>query len=652
MNFRARIASIVVLLAALPAGLMAQVTLKEDNRSYILDNGIVTATILKRNGDLYSLQYKGLEMLEHSSGHAGAYWSHDTTGGKELIVKVTTDPSTNGGERAEVSIKGISGGIKMGHGPGAQPDGDFPADIEIRWSLGKGDSGLHTYCIFDHLPEYPAATMTEARFCAKLAKMFDWMSVAESPHHNKAYPATLREGDKYVYTTNQYKNPAFGWSSIEQKVGFFIINPSNEYMSGGPTKTEFLGHRDTTAVAAPCVLNYWRSSHYGGAEVAVAAGEHWTKVIGPFMVYVNSGANPQEIYADAKAQAAKQQQNWPYTFVTHPAFPTKEQRSMVSGQLMLTDPQRAETKVPNLLVGLTIPEFPSAAGGPMGGRIVDWQVDAKNYQFWVRGSEDGTFKIPNVRPGTYVLRAFGDGVLGELAKADIKVESGKTIDLGKITWTPVRKGKQLWEIGYPNRNGSEFFLAENYWQPAAPRAYAELFPNDINYTIGKSDFRKDWYFAHVPHFQPAPVPAPVAAPPTTVPAGPMGRGGRGPGVGFGPPASMGREAPRTITFDLPSAPKGKVTLRVALSGTAVPAIGVTVNDRPAGQVTRLRNDGAIARHAIQGLWYERELAIDATLLKQGTNTLTLTVPGGNVNNGVIYDYLRFELDENAVVIAQ
>ena len=48
-----------------------------------------------------------------------------------------------------------------------------------------------------------------------------------------------------------------------------------EYLSGGPTKVEFLCHRDTTRVAAPCLLNYWRSSHYGGAAVTVGAGEHW-----------------------------------------------------------------------------------------------------------------------------------------------------------------------------------------------------------------------------------------------------------------------------------------------------------------------------------------------------------------------------------------
>jgi rhamnogalacturonan endolyase len=84
-----------------------------------------------------------------------------------------------------------------------------------------------------------------------------------------------------------------------------------EYLSGGPTKVEFLGHRDTNDVQAPTVLNYWRSSHYGGAVVNVAQGEHRTKVIGPFLLYVNTGKTPAEMYNDAVAEGRKESQRWP-----------------------------------------------------------------------------------------------------------------------------------------------------------------------------------------------------------------------------------------------------------------------------------------------------------------------------------------------------
>ncbi len=46
---------------------------------------------------------------------------------------------------------------------------------------------------------------------------------------------------------------------------------------------------------------------------------------------------------------------------------------------------------------------------------------------------------------------------------------------------------------------------------------------------------------------------------------------------------------------------------------------------------------------VQGIWYERALKFDASLLKAGDNTLTLTVPAGSINDGVVYDYLRLEL---------
>jgi rhamnogalacturonan endolyase len=59
-------------------------------------------------------------------------------------------------------------------------------------------------------------------------------------------------------------------------------------------------------------------------------------------------------------------------------------------------------------------------------------------------------------------------------------------------------------------------------------------------------------------------------------------------------------------------------------------------------------DGVITRHQVQGLWYERQFEFDASKLKAGENTLTLTVPAGPVNNGVVYDYLRLELDESRV----
>ena len=41
------------------------------------------------------------------------------------------------------------------------------------------------------------------------------------------------------------------------------------------------------------------------------------------------------------------------------------------------------------------------------------------------------------------------------------------------------------------------------------------------------------------------------------------------------------------------------------------------------------------------------MKFDAALLKSGENEIKLTVPAGDLTSGVVYDYLRLELDESA-----
>jgi rhamnogalacturonan endolyase len=150
-----------------------------------------------------------------------------------------------------------------------------------------------------------------------------------------------------------------------------------------------------------------------------------------------------------------------------------------------------------------------------------------------------------------------------------------------------------------------------------------MFPNDVNFTIGKSNYRKDWFFEQVPHNENSDAKA------------------AGYNMGTGP----GRATPWTIYFDMPSAPSGKAHLRFALASNSTKQIDVIVNDRPVGTVDHLFTDGAIARNGILGVWSEKDVAFDASALKAGINVLKLVVPAGPMTAGVIYDYLRLELDE-------
>lgn len=159
----------VLVLSWVPFFLRAEnpqaVRIVADDRSLTLDNGIITAQIAKVSGSLISLRYQHLEMLDVRD-HESAYWSHQPPQFHQE-VQITIDPQANGGERGEVSIKGISRGA-----------GTMNTDVEIRYALGRGDTGLYTYSIFSHPTNYPGTSIGEARFCLKLNDaIFDWMTV-------------------------------------------------------------------------------------------------------------------------------------------------------------------------------------------------------------------------------------------------------------------------------------------------------------------------------------------------------------------------------------------------------------------------------------------------------------------------------------------
>ncbi len=110
--------------------------------------------------------------------------------------------------------------------------------------------------------------------------------------------------------------------------------------------------------------------------------------------------------------------------------------------------------------------------------------------------------------------------------------------------------------------------------------YPKLFPNDVNYVIGKSDYRKDWFFEQVPHNE-------------------------DPGNSTG----LGRGSSTTwkVAFDLAHPPHGKATLRLALCGVGTRSIAVNVNNHPLGSVTGLIYNATINRDGIGGYWSERDL---------------------------------------------
>ena len=86
-------------------------------------------------------------------------------------------------------------------------------------------------------------------------------------------------------------------------------------------------------------------------------------------------------------------------------------------------------------------------------------------------------------------------------------------------------------------------------------------------------------------------------------------------------------------------------MRLAIAGSRLRrGIDVTVNGKPAGNVGPLPDTGVMHRDGIRGYWCERTLFFDAALLAKGTNTIQLHPPAQNWVEGVLYDYVRLEVD--------
>jgi rhamnogalacturonan endolyase len=648
------------------------VTVTDNGGTWTLDNGIVKATINKNNSNMPSLVYHGINTMG-----PGGFWEQVPTG--TVTPSVTIDPAKNGGERAEVAIKGVNGRM----------------DIEVRYALERGASGIYTYAEFSHAASYPAAGEGESRFILQLDNTFDWISVdadrnmlmplAKDLHNGVVIHAKeqriLLDGiyknsvdHKYSYCAAMYKLPAYGWSSTKDHIGVYFINPTTEYIGGGAEKLDLVAHMMAT------LLDYWTSGHYaGGAGNNIPAGENWNKVIGPIFVYYNALADPKDaskadldtlaatagnptvpavwhdnaiaLWQDAIARAKTERAAWPYKWVKGVDYLQKEDRGNVTGQLVLNDAQAATGKLPHLTVGLAHPDYQGNGSAFQlragNGTTVTWPHDGNYYQFWTDGTEDGRFTIGNVRPGTYTLHAFADGVLGEYAKADITVEAGKNLNLGKLDWRPVRYGRQIWEIGYPDRTGGKFFKGDgaNYWLWGWPLRYGDLFPNDITYTVGKSDYHKDWFFEEVPHALSDGWKNPAAKDPLNQRFGwvnlPTGTQDMWREWG------RGRATTWTVKFNLKKASQGQAVLRVALAGAdGNGGLAIGVNGQPAGTIHPVATN-ALRYNTDTGVWYQYAQQFDAALLKEGENSLTLTVPAGDLTTGVVWDYLRLELNDGS-----
>ena len=600
----------------LPA-LKAEVRVRDEGRTFLLENGKVSARVDKVKATVVSLKRGSLELIHGGTG----YWS--LSGGSEK-GRVQSFPKAAGGK---ITLPGGKTGEVAIDCRFDGASGTLPVNVSFRYALTEQAEGLYAYGIFEHPAELPGFSVAEARFVLKPdPEVFDWLTVDAKRSRqmptgrdwDQGIQANLKEArrltsgihkgaveHKYGYSALFSESPAYGWSSSSRRVGLWMVNPSLEYIAGGPAKPELTGHLDVNPGGRPVLLNMWHGSHYGGTSLNVAKGEDWSMVVGPFLLHTNEGGDALSLWRDAMRTAAAEIKQWPYPWVESPLYVAKA-RVAVTGRLGVKD-SLASGKPGSMWVGLTAPDYEVRAR--FGSDKVGWQRDGKHYQYWAKAGADGSFRIGSVRPGTYVLRAFADGVLGEFQKDRVVVGPDKTLALGNLVWEPWRSGPTVWEIGVPDRSAAEFRNGDRYWIWGRHLEYRKQFPRGVDFTIGKSDWKKDWNLCQ-----------------------PLELDDSGRVLG---------DSTWKVRFDLKESVDHR--LRIALCGhRANDRLVVTVNGNRIGDSGRLPENGVMHRDGHRGLLTELGFPIPGDILKKSGNVLELRLEGQVWHQGLLYDYLRLE----------
>jgi rhamnogalacturonan endolyase len=554
-----------------------------------------------RNGEgasiLYTVNGKATEM---SDGRRAIYFD---SGGDRIYPVQDGDMQivTNTPDEAEITWAGA-------------PTAGFNFQTEFHVILRRGVSGYYMYAVYKHPADLPAANVGETRFV-----LYGPNGTALFDHHivddirqgdppqgrfvRQVQDTTWQWADGTIYT--KYNDSAFFadhhvHGMVGHGLGEWMIAPSNEYIGGGPYKQDLMVHSGNT------LLSMFVGGHYGANGVHVDAGQTWDKLFGPVFLYYNysEAADPAQnvaaLWADAKKQAAEQMSLWPYSFVRRDDYPLR--RGSVTGQIKLTD----GTPTKGAWAMLVPPDD-------------DWQGNIRGYDFWSPVDATGHFKMDKVRPGTYALVVAGADQFEPYRQENVVV--GTTANnLGTISWTPVTHGKYLWQIGYADRSSAEFKHGDDarHWENFA--YYIADFPADVNYTIDKSDYAKDWNYAQWSLFNKTPY--------------------------------------WSIHFNLPKALTGQATLTLGMAATSGgDSLVVTANGQKVASLKMPKTGTSFYRSGNQDCQYHSYLVtFDASLLKAGDNEIRLAAddakpfPSGqdalkiNAPGGFMYDAIRFEVD--------
>lgn len=488
-HIRLFIAAATLIAPVFAGPVLAEVRASSDAGHITLDNGQVRVVVDTASGAVTSFQQLGgTAPVELIARGQSLYWDSNA----ELAHPDPAKPGPKKGyyrPGAGTTVKLASAtpqraDIEIDTGPTEF----YPFRVEYHFVLQDGLSGLYAYTVLRHAADLPAATLYQTRFVFRTSAddaVFNYWTVGRgktiriprSGIVNKVTDATylLQDGTiktKYLNSVYFAKTPAYGTIGVHEdgSHGIFMIEPFGDYHNGGPSRQGQTVHDDV-------LLRVVQDTHFGSSPVVLDAGETWSKVYGPFLIYANRAKDPNALWDDVDRQLAAEQAKWPYGFVT--ASDYVKARGTVTGKVLLNG---AAPK--NAQVILSDPD-PKVA----------WTAQAKGYNYWAQVQTDGSFTLNNVVPGNYTLYVNGADQPSDFVKPGITVAAGKARDVGALAWTPETHGKTIWQLGTFDRTAGEYREGNDSRGYQMFARYPAAFPNDVDFTIGKSEPAKDWNYA-------------------------------------------------------------------------------------------------------------------------------------------------------------
>jgi autotransporter-associated beta strand protein len=513
----------------------ATVTVKDNGDGTVtLANNLVSAVISKSAGSishLYSASLPNVDLLNqginleltHIGSGTNDYWTTVAGAGTEVYSVIE-----NTGTMVDVQIRNPTATGDLT----AFPNGIW--DWSIHQVMFDNDPGLYTYHVWRHNANQPAAywnadswqgyTNSALFGSSSYNKGYGYSGTAKfglnaggtppgaPPHNIPQEVAVFPMVNYYCQPTGQYYEPGWPiytqiigltwdlypgntkydwptylgpndffrntWGEACDLIGVWHCNGSSEWRNGGPTKL-------SGAVSGDYLYMDDVEGHgLGGLNTNVAAGQVFTKMVGPFYTYINVGPDHNALWADAQARGAQEVAKWPYAWVNEPESDYPRQRGTVTGQITSTTGQSTAGAV--VILGL-----------PVSAAYPDWiWQGCTNYLFWATADAHGNFTIPKVDPGTYTLYSYVPGIFGELIQDNITVTANSTTNVGAINWSPPRSQSLLFQVGIPDHSTQEsrFGNLEKqfglWW-----RYYTEMGTSDLNFNVGTSDVANDWYYA-------------------------------------------------------------------------------------------------------------------------------------------------------------